>query len=159
MTKTKTREVGFALGTKYRDTVSNFVGTAIQRIDFMSGEVDLVLSGQVTEKHEIKHHTFSPARLVDMEGNPLKVDKLPKQDITFGNEYRDRITGFVGKATSRVEHINGCIQWALDPGVNEKNEMQTGYYFDDDRIMDPATETKVVAKPAPRGNSNLSPSR
>lgn len=146
----------FALGTQYRDTISGFVGIAVIRTDHMNGRTTITLSAKVDEKGEIKHHDFDPERLVDVgSGSQIAVPKLGKQDVKFGTVYRDRHTGFEGKATQRGEHINGCIQWALDPKVNEKNELQRGYYFDDDRIMDPATETKVVSEPAPKGNANL----
>lgn len=146
----------FELGKQYRDVISDFVGTAVVRTDYASGNIKITLSAKVDEKGDIKHHNFDPSSLRDAgSGQEIAVSKLGKQDVKFGTEYRDRVTGFVGKATQRAEHINGCIQWALDGKVNEKNEIPGGYFFDDDRIMDPATEEKVVSVPAPRGNANL----
>ncbi len=53
---------------------------------------------------------------------------------TLGKEGRDKITGFKGIITSRVQYLTGCDQYCLTPKVNEKGETQTGEYFDEARI-------------------------
>lgn len=39
--------------------------------------------------------------------------------ITLGNKVRDRVTGFEGIATSRLEYLNGCVQYGVTPKVEE----------------------------------------
>ena len=148
------------LGKQYRDRVTGFVGTAVVRYDYFNGRVLYTLAPTVDEEGKLgKHHSVYGNELLSADGSEVEVPKPTKHDIVLGKKYRDRITGFVGTATSRSIHVNGCIQIGLDPPVNEKNEIQAGWMFDDDRIMNIETAEKAVAHPAPRGNANLTSSR
>lgn len=149
------------LGKTYRDTITDIVGVAVVRYDHLGGDIEIGLQAKVRpDQDKMETEFFRVPRLVDaVTGEPATASPLPDGDIKLGEEYRDSITDFVGRATSRGAHINGCIQWGLDPKVNEKGEKQKGWYFDDDRLVATATGTKAVAEPAPRGNSALTPTR
>jgi len=55
--------------------------------------------------------------------------------FTLGQRVRDRVTGFEGIVTTRVEHLNGCVQYLVKPHVVEKDDeaskMPDGHYIDD----------------------------
>ncbi len=70
--------------------------------------------------------------------------------FTLGQRLRDRVTGFEGIANTRVEYLNGCVQYCLKPRVVEKDDeamkMPEGNYIDDSQleivdqgILDPPT--------------------
>ena len=51
--------------------------------------------------------------------------------IELGQRVRDRITGFEGIATSRVEYLTGCVQYCVKPDkLDEKGKMIEGEYID-----------------------------
>lgn len=56
--------------------------------------------------------------------------------IELGQKVRDVVTGFEGVATSRVEYLNGCVQYAVAPVVNEKDpqKLPDSVYFDVQRL-------------------------
>lgn len=53
--------------------------------------------------------------------------------IQLGKEGRDKITGFQGIITARVEYLTGCDQYCLTPKVQDGKIME-GHYFDGGRI-------------------------
>lgn len=54
--------------------------------------------------------------------------------IKLGDKVRDRISGFEGIATARVEYINGCIQFCIKPKMLKDGKVIDGEYFDVDQI-------------------------
>jgi len=58
--------------------------------------------------------------------------------INLGQELRDRITGFTGIATARVEYLNGCVQYALRSKISKKmrdeGKFPEAYYFDEAQL-------------------------
>ena len=51
-------------------------------------------------------------------------------EIQLGNKVRDKITGFEGTATAKVEYINGCVQYCVKPKVKEDGSMSEVEYID-----------------------------
>lgn len=63
--------------------------------------------------------------------------------IEFGRQYRDRITGFTGKATGFCSYISGCDQVLILPEIDKDGKKQEGHWFDDDRLIDVLKEQRV----------------
>ena len=55
-------------------------------------------------------------------------------EIELGNKVRDKVTGFEGIATAKIEYINGCIQFCVKPKVKEDGKMPDGEYIDVDEL-------------------------
>lgn len=53
--------------------------------------------------------------------------------IQLGQKVRDKITGFEGTATSKVEYINGCIQFGIKP-ISTDGKMPNTEYIDDQQL-------------------------
>lgn len=140
------------LGKMYHDVITGFEGTATVRYDLIGGRILYKLSRPVSEDGKLLSQQFDVSQLRDTKDNEVTAPKLPKQDIKFGEEYMDRISGLRGRATQRSQHVDGCIQWAIDPPVNEKGELLPGYFFDDARILDPKTLAAVERTPAGKGS-------
>lgn len=51
--------------------------------------------------------------------------------IRLGQTVKDRVTGFTGIAISRVEYLNGCVQFCVKPRMRKSGEMPEGHYIDD----------------------------
>lgn len=54
--------------------------------------------------------------------------------IQLGNRVRCIVTGFIGIATSRVEYLNGCVQYCVKPPVDKDGKNQEGLYFDEAQL-------------------------
>lgn len=54
--------------------------------------------------------------------------------ITLGKEGKDKITGFQGIITAKVEYLYGCNQYGLTPKVGEDGATKGTEFFDEGRI-------------------------
>ena len=59
--------------------------------------------------------------------------------IKLGDRVVDIVTGFTGVVISRIEYINGCIQFGVKPKA-DKTGMKSAEYIDE-------KELKIVGKP------------
>lgn len=50
--------------------------------------------------------------------------------IKLGQKVKDKVTGFEGITTARVEYLNGCIQFCVKPKVSDDGKMPEGQYLD-----------------------------
>ncbi len=55
-------------------------------------------------------------------------------NIKLGSKVRDKVTGFTGIATAKIEYLNGCIQICIKPPVDKNNKMPDVEYVDIDQI-------------------------
>ena len=55
-------------------------------------------------------------------------------DIELGDEVRDILTGFEGIAVMRAEYFNGCMQYEVQPKINEKKELPDSVYIDSQQL-------------------------
>jgi hypothetical protein len=51
--------------------------------------------------------------------------------IKLGQQVKDKVTGFTGIATARVEYLSGCVQFCVRPEMVKPGEMPDGQYIDD----------------------------
>lgn len=54
--------------------------------------------------------------------------------IRLGNKVRDKVTGFEGIATGRVEYLTGCQQIGITPPAKD-GEVKATQYFDAERLV------------------------
>lgn len=52
----------------------------------------------------------------------------------LGAEAKDKITGFQGIITGRVEYLYGCNQYGLNPKIRKDGKLGDICYFDEGRI-------------------------
>lgn len=53
----------------------------------------------------------------------------------LGKELEDKITGFKGIATSEHHYLTGCMQYGLQPKINDKGEIPESRFFDEGRLV------------------------
>ena len=64
--------------------------------------------------------------------------------IKLGDKVVDKVTGFEGIATSKIEFLNGCIQYAVQPkGITSEGKMKEVEYIDGQQL-------EVIAPPKPK---------
>lgn len=52
----------------------------------------------------------------------------------LGRAVRDRITGLAGVTTARVEYVNGCTQYAVQPPLGADGKVPDATYMDHQRL-------------------------
>jgi len=58
------------------------------------------------------------------------------KEPALGLELRDVVTGFQGIATSKIEYLNGCVQYCVKPKMKpDSSKMPTGEYIDVQRLI------------------------
>jgi len=63
----------------------------------------------------------------------------------LGKKVVDRVTGFKGVATQKIEYMNGCVQYSIQPKCKEGGEFIDSKWFDEEQV-DLVSEKKVVKK-------------
>ena len=58
--------------------------------------------------------------------------KIP--NVKLGQKVRDKMTGFTGIATAKIEFLNGCVQIQIKPKAVKKDEMPDGVFVDVEQI-------------------------
>jgi len=52
----------------------------------------------------------------------------------LGDKVRDKISGLEGIITSKIEFLNGCIQYGIQPPVSENGDMREVEYIDEGQL-------------------------
>ena len=55
--------------------------------------------------------------------------------IRLGLEVKDKITGFTGIVTARINYLTGCDRYAVTPPVDKDGKVRDGEWFDEGRLM------------------------
>ena len=51
-------------------------------------------------------------------------------EMKLGARVRDKVTGFTGVVTQRVENLNGCVQFTVRPPMDKDGKLGEFYCFD-----------------------------
>lgn len=54
--------------------------------------------------------------------------------IELGMKVKDKVTGFTGIATSKVEYLNGCVQFCVKATVGKDGKYPDGQYIDIEQL-------------------------
>jgi hypothetical protein len=54
--------------------------------------------------------------------------------MKLGDVVKDRISGFKGVATCRLEYLNGCVRWQVSPQELHDGKPVDSHYFDDEQL-------------------------
>jgi hypothetical protein len=54
--------------------------------------------------------------------------------MRLGDVAVDRISGFKGVATCRLEYLNGCVRWQISPQELHDGKPVESHYFDDEQL-------------------------
>lgn len=79
--------------------------------------------------------------------------------VKLGDVVEDQVTGLVGMVVSRVEHLNGCIRFEVQPKVLKDGKPVDSSWVDIDQAkLVSATKKKKVSATPPGGPHNTPPS-
>ena len=71
--------------------------------------------------------------------------------ISLGHKVECKVTGFVGIAVSRIDYLNGCIQYNVKPKVNKHGEDQKSRWIDEQQLLVIGRGVSPDPKPAGGG--------
>ena len=77
--------------------------------------------------------------------------------IKLGDKVQDKITGFIGIATARIEYLHGCVQIEVMPPVDKDNKKPDAIWMDEPRL-ESIKEKAVNIKRMAMGGPDMSPS-
>lgn len=79
--------------------------------------------------------------------------------IELGQKAKDKITGFEGIITSRVQYLTGCDQYGIAPPVGPDLKVNQTEYFDEGRIiiLGPGVTAQEVSSPVNGGPNRDAP--
>lgn len=68
----------------------------------------------------------------------LHTRKTPSNDpfmgMELGDRVKDRLTGFTGVVTAKVQYISGCDQMLVLPEADNANKLNSSEWFDVERL-------------------------
>lgn len=65
-----------------------------------------------------------------MKQNPLMTAWM----FELGTQVRDRVTEFQGTITSRIEYLNGCLQYCVEPKLDKDGKARDHKYIDEGQL-------------------------
>lgn len=78
--------------------------------------------------------------------------------IKLGNKVRDKVTGYEGIATAKVEYLNGCVHICVKPKVGSDGKMPNPEYIDIQQLELVREEGIVVDRKSTGGPQRDCPS-
>lgn len=84
--------------------------------------------------------------------------------IELGSKVKDIVSGLKGVAVSRIEYLNGCVQYGVKPPVGKDGKDVDCQYIDEGQLeVTKAKKVTPIPKPAPLrrtgGPSRFAPGR
>lgn len=73
--------------------------------------------------------------------------KKQNKEIVLGNKVKDKVTGFTGITTSKVEYLNGCLQFGVKPNMSADGKMPDTHYIDIDQLEYVGEGVSIEQKP------------
>lgn len=154
--KKATTPTRVTLGVTYEDSISGFTGVAIERYTSKNGCVQVALQprlGEDPSKMPEAVFVFETQLVVPGTQETINSTPDPKALALLGKRYVDTKSGYAGVAGSHRELLNGTIQLALTPKVDEKGAMGKSWSIDIPDLECIAVSS-TPAGTAPRGGPN-----
>jgi hypothetical protein len=64
--------------------------------------------------------------------------------MKLGQTLKDKVTGFTGIATAKVEYLSGCVQFGLQPEIDKEGKVPDAAFFDFQRLEIVADKAQLV---------------
>lgn len=86
---------------------------------------------------------------------------MSKHKFVLGNRIKDLVSGVEGITTSRIEYINGCVQYSISPAADKDGKQPESFHYDQNQLefVDDGIAAKVKANVAGEPDTGAAPSR
>ena len=122
------------LGNIVEDIVTGLRGTATAILTPMTGMKQIAIQPK-GNGDSIPESSFIDEYLIEWREDGV-ADRLPpveEPDFHFGQEVRDIASDQVGKITSKITYLNGCVHFGVTT-TSQKNKNPEVFYIDHRRI-------------------------
>jgi|GEM_PF-1023527 len=75
----------------------------------------------------------------------------------LGAKVKDTVTDFEGTITSRIEYLNGCIQYCVEPKLDKDGKARKHQYIDEGQLELIQKKAKKTAKKDKEGPGGRMP--
>jgi len=115
--------------------------------------------------------TIGPKKAVDLSSSKIVVRDLPDiitevpavsaqhAHIQLGDLVRDSITGFEGIANARMEFLNKCIRFQVQPQSLHEGQPIEAHVFDEEQLIIVKAAAAPTAKSKQTGGDHTMPGR
>lgn len=139
----------FPMGIAGKCSLSGFEGIIHSRVQHINGS----LQYGVQPKARKGSFMIPDAYMIDETG--ITVEKTPKPEtVKFlyetGDKVRNRVNGFEGIITSRIQYLNGCIAYMVEGQMREGKEVKFKAWEQELATMDKGLNAKEEAPIARR---------
>ena len=157
----------FKLGQTLADRVSGFKGIADVRTDFLNGNVQFSLKGQVHGKDQKAPHQAFDAFQLELvsEGGVEAIPAPADTGIALGEKVKDIVTGMSGIAISKSTFLNGCVYYTVAADSKQDPKDLNEFFFDYCRLkrvssgVVGAIKTRLAGQPPTGGPAYRVPAR
>lgn len=128
------KKIDIPLGSTVRDRVTNFVGFAVARLEYMNNCLRFEVQPPVKDGELPEPKVF--------DGSDLEIVSPPKADLPpavetpnkfrLGVKVKDVLTGFTGVAVVRAKHWHSGDRYAVQAPLNKKGEVPKMQFFDEE---------------------------
>lgn len=128
------------LGSTLRDAISGFTGIAIQKCEFLNGNVQYGLQPKSKEGDAYPEAMFIDYHTLDVVDEGVSARSTPEveTEIRLGQKVKDKASGFTGIATMKATYINGCVSFGVVPehraSTGDKNAAPPPSFIDHGRL-------------------------
>lgn len=75
-------------------------------------------------------------------------DLMTAWKFELGEKVKDTVTEFEGTVTARIEYLNGCLQYCVEPKVGKEGKVEKCHYVDEGQLELISTSRKRAKKAA-----------
>jgi len=79
------------------------------------------------------------------------------KNINLGDLVKDNVTGIKGTAIARIQYMNGCVRYEVQPKMDKESKAVDAIWIDEQQIV--VVKAKAKPKAKPRGGSRTAPPR
>lgn len=79
--------------------------------------------------------------------------------IRLGDKVQDTVSGVIGIVCSKIEHLNGCIQYGVQPKLNKNDDEIKVWNIDEEQLKIVKPKTVKVKKSLTGGATKLANKR
>lgn len=90
---------------------------------------------------------------------------MPKKDrlkttrwaFELGTRVKDQVTDFEGTITSRIQYLNGCLQYCVEPNLDKEGKPRKHQYIDEGQLIFIAAPAEKPSKEEQKGPGGRMP--
>ena len=125
----------FDLKITVKSNISGFKGIIVARSENLHTCNRYSINPVVDKSGKIPQAWWFDEEELVIVNDKNKISKEPIFKYDMGVKAKSDLTEFKGIITARLDHVNGCNRYFINPVVNKEGELVDGTWFDEDDII------------------------